>query len=55
MKKHKIAAYLLLGFMSKNALAAQWDMPTPYGDANHPTQIAIEFAQEVSDRTDGKF
>lgn len=38
-----------------SALAAdKWDMPTPYGDATHQTQVANSFAKEVTDSSDGK-
>jgi TRAP-type C4-dicarboxylate transport system substrate-binding protein len=46
--------YLLIVFSflySNQIFSAAWDMPTPYGEENHPTQIAIEFAKEVSSRT----
>jgi TRAP-type C4-dicarboxylate transport system substrate-binding protein len=39
---------------SSAVLAAKWDMPTPYGDANHPTQVAIQFAKDVGEATKGK-
>lgn len=51
MKHPKIITIILFSFLSNIAFAAQWDMPTPYGDENHPTQIAIEFAAEVTERT----
>jgi len=34
--------------------AAKWDMPTPYGDGNHPTQVAKSFAEEVTANAKGK-
>jgi TRAP-type C4-dicarboxylate transport system substrate-binding protein len=33
---------------------ARWDMPTPYGDGTHQTQVARSFAQEVNDNAKGK-
>ncbi len=35
------------------ALAAEWDMPTPYGDSVFHTQNIQQFADEVSSATDG--
>ena len=35
------------------AAAAQWDMPTPYGDAVFHTQNIQQFAEDVSEATDG--
>ncbi|NGN98930.1 TRAP transporter substrate-binding protein [Grimontia sp. S25] len=37
-----------------SALAAQWHMPTPYGDANLPTKIAYDFAEQIKESTDGE-
>lgn len=34
--------------------AAKWDMPTPYGDGTHHTQVAKSFAEEVSANSNGK-
>lgn len=36
--------------LNTQALADKWDMPTPYGDGNHPTKVAKAFAKEVSDK-----
>ncbi|MBE1275207.1 TRAP transporter substrate-binding protein [Enterovibrio baiacu] len=38
---------------ASSAIAAQWHMPTPYGDANLPTKIAYDFAEQVKASTDG--
>ncbi len=40
--------------ISTTALAAKWDMPTPYGDGNHPTQVAKQFAEEVTAKSNNK-
>lgn len=45
---------VLAGLASSVAQAAQWHMPTPYGDANHPTKIAYEFAEEIKSKTGGE-
>lgn len=45
---------LFAGFIATHTQAAQWHMPTPYGDANHPTKIAYNFAKDVKDKTKGK-
>lgn len=47
------SAILSLGLVS-TAFAEKWDMPTPYGDGNHPTQVAISFAKEVSEKAGDK-
>ncbi len=49
MKKSKLIMSLLLGLgLSSAAMAANWDMPTPYGDGTHQTQVARSFAEEVT-------
>lgn len=53
MKKLLFAALVSLGF-SAQAFAEKWDMPTPYGDGNHPTKVAIAFAKEVSEKAGDK-
>lgn len=41
--------------ISLNANAAsKWDMPTPYGDGTHQTQVAKSFAEEVNANSNGK-
>ena len=52
-KKILFSALISLG-LSTNALAEKWDMPTPYGDGNHPTKVAIEFAKEISEKAGDK-
>ncbi|MCP5016586.1 MAG: TRAP transporter substrate-binding protein [Ketobacter sp.] len=38
-----------------SALAeTRWDLPTPYGDGTHQTQVARSFAEEVSAKSNGK-
>ena len=34
--------------------ADKWDLPTPYGDGTHHTQVAKKFAEEINTKTDGK-
>lgn len=53
MKKLAAAAVLMGGLATTTAYAAKWNMPTPYGDANLPTQIAIAFAEEITEGTGG--
>ena len=36
------------------AAADKWDMPTPYGDGTHQTQVARSFADEVTANSGGK-
>ena len=52
-KKLALAAMLSIG-LSTPALAAKWDMPTPYGDGTHQTQVAQKFAKEVTEKSGGK-
>lgn len=47
-------AVFAMAFAS-GAWAQKWQMPTPYNDGNHPTKIAIQFAEEVKERTNGSF
>lgn len=54
MKKKIILSALLSAGLSTTAIAAKWDMPTPYGDGTHHTQVAQKFAKEVTDKTAGK-
>ena len=53
MKKLTGAILLMGGLAASVAQAAQWHMPTPYGDANLPTQIAHQFAEEIKANTAG--
>ena len=51
----KIIFSTLIGLgLCTQAFADKWDMPTPYGDGNHPTKVAIEFAKEVSEKAGDK-
>jgi len=51
-------SYLLAGLLfvssSTVAFAVKWDMPTPYGDGTHQTQVAKSFAAEVNANSAGK-
>ncbi|MGH1426772.1 MAG: TRAP transporter substrate-binding protein, partial [Arenicella sp.] len=40
--------------LSSAAIAAKWDMPTPYGDGTHQTQVAQKFAKEVNEKAGDK-
>ncbi|KXF81840.1 TRAP transporter substrate-binding protein [Enterovibrio coralii] len=40
--------------MVPSSFAAQWHMPTPYGDANLPTKIAYDFAEQIKESTGGE-
>ena len=44
---------LLAALLPTAALAQQWDMPTPYGDATFHTQNISQFADEVREATGG--
>lgn len=48
MKLSKLILTTMGLTLSTYALAEKWDMPTPYGDGNHPTQVARQFAEEVT-------
>ena len=50
VKQLACAAVLVSG----TAIAADWDMATPYGDKTFHTANIIEFAKEVSDASEGK-
>ena len=52
-KKLIFAALISIGLTSQS-FADKWDMPTPYGDGNHPTKVAMEFAKEVSEKAGDK-
>ncbi|MFT5419683.1 MAG: TRAP-type C4-dicarboxylate transport system substrate-binding protein [Candidatus Endobugula sp.] len=54
MKKTTLLPMLLGMVVSASALAETWNMPTPYGDANHPTQVARSFAEEIAKNTGDK-
>ncbi len=44
----------LLTSISSASFADNWDMPTPYGDGTHHTQVAKSFAEEVNEKSGGK-
>ncbi|SEQ81523.1 TRAP-type C4-dicarboxylate transport system, substrate-binding protein [Amphritea atlantica] len=48
-----LASVVTLGSAGIASAASQWHMPTPYGDANLPTQIAYKFAEEIKNNTAG--
>ncbi len=54
MKKKIVLSTLLSIGLSSAAIAAKWDMPTPYGDGTHQTQVAQKFAKEVSEKAGDK-
>ena len=54
MNKSIWLAGILLSFFTSVSLAAKWDMPTPYGDGTHQTQVARSFADEVNANSGGK-
>lgn len=49
-----ISGIAISGLTSTASFAEKWFMPTPYGDGNLPTQIAYDFAKEISDNTNGE-
>ena len=53
LKKTLLTVPLVVGGFIASANAAQWHMPTPYGDANLPTKLAYQFADEIRKNTDG--
>ena len=54
MKILSIAAGLALTLSATGVLADKWDLPTPYGDGTHQTQVARSFAEEVNANSNGK-
>ena len=50
----KISLLLSTGLLSFGLQAAKWHMPTPYGDSHLPTQIAYQFAKDISAATSGE-
>ncbi len=55
MNKAILLAGLLLCSGTITAFAAdKWDLPTPYGDGTHQTQVARSFAEEVTANSGGK-
>ena len=53
LKKITGSLFLAGTLVAASVQAAQWHMPTPYGDANLPTQIAHQFAEEIKSKTAG--
>lgn len=53
LKKTLLTTSIVFGGLISTVNAAQWHMPTPYGDANLPTKLAYQFAEEVKEKTDG--
>jgi len=49
-----VVAAAALGLAAGPLRAASWDMPTPYPEATFHTQNIIQFAEEVTQATDGK-
>ena len=55
MKTASILSGVFVTLLASLAMAAdKWDMPTPYGDGTHQTQVARSFAEEVSANSGGK-
>lgn len=52
--KNIVTGSILAGGLVASVSAAQWHMPTPYGDSNHPTKIAYQFAEEIKENTKGE-
>ena len=52
--KNLIFGTVLALFSSLAMAADKWDMPTPYGDGTHQTQVARSFADEVNANSGGK-
>lgn len=49
-----LASVLSLGAATGSYAETRWEMPTPYGDGTHQTQVARGFAEEVSANSAGK-
>ncbi|WP_432471532.1 TRAP transporter substrate-binding protein [Amphritea sp. HPY] len=49
-----LASLLTLGSVGSASAETRWDMPTPYGDGTHQTQVARSFAEEVNANSNGK-
>lgn len=54
MNKILATGLICAGMSTSAAFAASWNMPTPYGDANLPTQLAYAFAEEIKAGTAGE-
>ena len=53
LEKTLLTTSIVFGGLLSSVNAAQWHMPTPYGDANLPTKLAYQFAEEIKKNTDG--
>lgn len=49
-----LTSLLTLGATSSVYAETRWDMPTPYGDGTHQTQVARSFAEEINANSNGK-
>lgn len=49
-----LTSMLTLGAASNALAEKRWEMPTPYGDGTHQTQVARSFAEEVTANSNGK-
>ena len=54
MIKKVIGLAVLASTIGVRSSAETWNMPTPYGDANMPTKIAYQFAEEIKSKTGGE-
>ena len=55
MNRTSVITGVILALFTTLATAAdKWDMPTPYGDGTHQTQVARSFAEEVNANSGGK-
>jgi len=52
--KNIVSGLLLTMGAGTMAVADTWDLPTPYGDGTHQTQVARLFAEEVNANSNGK-
>ncbi len=53
-KLQYFAVTTVLAFGATNLQAAEWDMPTPYGDTNFHTVNITQFANDVREATNGE-
>lgn len=49
-----LSSLLVFGASQSVMAETRWDMPTPYGDGTHQTQVARSFAEEVNANATGK-
>jgi len=49
-----LASLLTVGASTSTQAETRWDMPTPYGDGTHQTQVARSFAEEINANSNGK-